>query len=137
MGIPHTYQLLITLAAPRRIRIGRLGTFHFPAGRYVYTGSARRHLDARLSRHLSRTKTRHWHIDYLLAAPGAWVVGVRRFSEPECARADRTRGRVLVPGFGARDCRAGCGSHLKYLGCGCSPQASASILQKRARGSAD
>lgn len=114
----RTYQLVIHLAAPRRLRIGRLGIFHFPAGRYLYTGSARRHLDARLARHLSRAKRLHWHIDYLLAARGARVIAVRRFAEPECARAGRTRGLVLVPGFGASDCTAGCGSHLKYLGRG-------------------
>lgn len=112
----RTYQLVIQLAASRRIRIGRLGTFDFPAGWYVYTGSARRHLEARLARHLSRAKALHWHIDFLLAAPGARVVGIRRFTEPECTRARRTRGLVLIPGFGASDCTAGCGSHLKYLG---------------------
>lgn len=111
-----TYQLLIRLAEPVRVRVGRLGCFAFPAGRYVYTGSARRHPEARIARHLSAGKRLHWHIDYLLAAPGAAVAGTLRFGEAECAVNGLTPGRILVPGFGASDCRAGCGSHLKFLG---------------------
>ena len=115
-----TYQLAITLAAPARIVVGRLGAFDFPAGRYLYTGSARRHLEARIARHLSRDKRLHWHIDYLLAEPAAEVTRVERFPEPECEVNRGTAGEVIVPGFGASDCRAGCGSHLKFLGAGLS-----------------
>lgn len=111
-----TYQLAITLAAPARVAVGRLGVFEFPAGRYVYTGSARRNLEARIARHLRKEKTLRWHIDYLLAAPQAHVTGVERSTQPECALNQATAGRVLIPGFGASDCRAGCGSHLKFLG---------------------
>ncbi|MGZ8216472.1 GNAT family N-acetyltransferase [Methylomagnum sp.] len=116
-----TYQLLIELAEPARVQVGRLGAFDFPAGRYVYTGSAKRHPEARLARHLSATKRLHWHIDYLLAAPGARVAGTLRFEAAECRVNQRTDGRVLVPGFGATDCRAGCGSHLKFLSAVDSP----------------
>ncbi len=111
-----TYQLRITLAAPCRITVGRLGTFDFPPGRYTYTGSAKRNLEARIARHLRRDKKLRWHIDYLLAAPPAQVTGVERFREAECMVNAGTGGRVVAPGFGASDCRAGCGSHLKFLG---------------------
>jgi len=110
------YQLDIVLAADARIAVGRLGEFLFPAGRYVYTGSARRNLDARVRRHLSRDKKLRWHIDYLLAAEQAEVVGVRLFEDGECAVNQATEGVVVAPGFGASDCRSGCGSHLKYCG---------------------
>lgn len=110
-----TYQLLIELTEPAHVQVGRLGGFDFPAGRYVYTGSAKRNPEARVARHLSATKRLHWHIDYLLSAPAARVVGTLRFEEAECAINQRTDGRALVPGFGASDCRAGCGSHLKFL----------------------
>ncbi len=112
---PQTYQLLIELRAPVRVRIGRLGSFDFPAGCYVYTGSALRNFEARVSRHLSTSKKMHWHIDYLLAAPGVSVREVRRYGEAECFVNQRTAGAVEVPGFGSSDCRAGCGSHLKRL----------------------
>lgn len=112
-----SYQLLIAVARPlRRLRIGALGVFDFPAGRYIYTGSARRHLEARLARHLRREKALRWHIDYLLAAEGVRVVDVVRSSRAECVLNRAAGGVIPVPGFGASDCRAGCGSHLRYVG---------------------
>jgi len=51
-----SYQLLIKLADKRRIKVGRLGSFIFPAGYYVYTGSAKIGLEARIARHLRRDK---------------------------------------------------------------------------------
>jgi len=110
-----SYQLAVTLSAPARIMIGRLGVFDFPAGHYIYTGSARRNLEARIARHQRRHKRLRWHIDYLLAAPQAAVTGVERFARTECELNRLTAGKVLIAGFGASDCRAGCGSHLKYI----------------------
>lgn len=113
---PTAYQLHIRLTQPLRLQIGRFGEFDFPAGDYVYTGSAKRNFEARIARHLRRDKALRWHIDYLLAAPGVEVAEVRRSVEPECALNQATAGEIPVPGFGASDCRRGCGSHLKYLG---------------------
>ena len=112
---PRTYQLFIEVKASVRVSVGRLGTYDFPAGRYVYTGSALRNFEARITRHLSSSKKMHWHIDYLLAAAGVHVLEVRRSVEEECAVNRSTRGTIPVPGFGASDCRTGCGSHLKRL----------------------
>jgi Uri superfamily endonuclease len=111
-----TYQLHIVLARSQWIGIGRLGRFQFPAGRYLYTGSARRNLIARVRRHLAKQKTLRWHIDYLLAKPQARVTAVELFAQGECHCNQQVKGEHIVPGFGASDCRAGCGSHLKYLG---------------------
>jgi Uri superfamily endonuclease len=111
-----TYQLDIELPRAATIQVGRLGRLRFPAGRYRYTGSARRNLIARVRRHLSNEKNLRWHIDYLLAARGARIVAVNLSADPECACNQQVAGRILVPGFGASDCRARCGSHLKYLG---------------------
>lgn len=111
----RTYQLLIEVARRVRVRIGRLGEFDFPAGRYIYTGSAQRNFEARVARHLRREKTLRWHIDYLLAAPGVRIIDVRRLKEAECLINQATHGDLLVSKFGASDCHAGCGSHLKYL----------------------
>lgn len=110
-----TYQLRIAVARKLRLCIGSLGVFDFPAGTYVYTGSARRNLEARIARHLRREKALRWHIDYLLTAPGVRVVEVLRSRRDECRWNRATRGEIPVPGFGASDCRAGCGSHLKRL----------------------
>jgi Uri superfamily endonuclease len=111
-----SYQLLIEVPHSLRCVVGRLGEFTFPAGRYVYTGSAKRHIDARIARHLRQKKALHWHIDYLLAAPGVRVVEVIRSRRSECMLNRTARGRIAVAGFGATDCSAGCGAHLKYLG---------------------
>lgn len=111
-----TYQLGIEIAQPVVVTIGRLGEFLFPAGRYVYTGSARRNMDARIARHLRDNKKLRWHIDWLLAAPGVAIVGVGRSRKDECALNRSVRGQVVASGFGASDCRERCGSHLRYLG---------------------
>ena len=110
-----SYQLVIDVAEAVCITVGRLGSFEFPAGRYIYTGSARGGVEARVGRHLRRDKRLHWHVDYLLAAPGVRVVDMRRSVAGECILNQRTAGRIVAPGFGASDCRAGCGSHLKWL----------------------
>ena len=112
----RTYQLRITVPESVRVPVGKLGTFEFPAGRYTYTGSAKSNLEARVQRHCTGAARLRWHIDYLLAAPGVTVADVRRSARDECTLNQRTRGEVLVPRFGASDCRRGCGSHLKYLG---------------------
>jgi Uri superfamily endonuclease len=116
MTAETSYRLLIDVSRPVRCAIGRLGAFEFPAGRYVYTGSAKRGMDARIARHLRQQKALRWHIDYLLGAPGVRVVDVVRSRREECASNRAVRGRVVASGFGASDCRAGCGAHLKYLG---------------------
>ncbi|NOX91073.1 MAG: GIY-YIG nuclease family protein [Gammaproteobacteria bacterium] len=111
-----TYQLHIILRQAQQVRVGRLSSFLFPAGYYLYTGSARRNLAARVRRHLSRQKKLRWHIDYLLMASATQVTAVGLFSETECRCNQRINGKILLAGFGASDCRARCGSHLKYLG---------------------
>lgn len=115
VAAPRTYQLLIRIARPLDIAVGKLGRFAFPEGTYVYTGSASRNLEARVARHLRREKTLRWHIDYLLTAPGVSVAEVRRSRVDECALNQATGGDIVAPGFGASDCRHGCGSHLKRV----------------------
>jgi Uri superfamily endonuclease len=116
MKAHRTYQLLISLRRDVRVRVGSLGRLVFPKGRYLYTGSARRNLASRIARHLSRDKRLHWHIDYLLARPEARVTAVLTYRASECRVNQRSQGRTAAAGFGASDCRSGCGAHLKFLG---------------------
>jgi Uri superfamily endonuclease len=116
MTASTSYQLRINVEKPVRIRVGRLGFFLFPAGQYIYTGSAKRNLEARIARHLRKEKALRWHIDWLLSASGVRVATVKRSSESECTLNQKVGGMVVVPGFGASDCRNGCDSHLHYLG---------------------
>jgi Uri superfamily endonuclease len=113
----HTYQLHIRVPQPLRLAIGRLGEFDFPAGRYVYTGSARRNFEARIARHLRREKTPALaHRPSAHGVPGVTVTNVIRSQAGECDLNQATPGVIPVPGFGASDCGRRCGSHLKYLG---------------------
>jgi Uri superfamily endonuclease len=121
---PGTYTLLIDVAAATTLTVGRLGRRAFPAGRYTYTGSAlgasTLTLATRLRRHLACRTTRRWHVDYLLDAPSARVAAVVFAVDPrrlECrvAQALAASGRVVVAGFGASDCRRGCGAHLHFF----------------------
>jgi Uri superfamily endonuclease len=111
----QTYQLVIRVARPVEVGVGGLGTFTFPKGTYVYTGSARRNFEARIARHLRKEKALRWHIDYLLTAPGVSVTVVRRSVADECLLNQSIQGEIVASGFGASDCRHGCGSHLKRV----------------------
>ncbi len=110
-----TYQLYIRLSSPCHITVGRLGAFDFPAGRYIYTGSAKKNFEARIARHLRREKKLRWHIDYLLSHPYADIDKVMRHSDSECLVNQRVNGCIVIEKFGATDCKSGCGSHLKLL----------------------
>ncbi len=124
------YQLLIRLDSDETISVGRLGTFTFPAGFYVYTGSAMNGLDARIARHLSKTKRFHWHIDYLLERSAIIRYAIRELegckvgmlegclpARVECQISEETfamdGARAVAIGFGSSDCR--CASHLAYF----------------------
>ncbi len=115
MPTDTTYQLHILIREPITIRVGALGPRHFPAGDYIYTGSAKRNLEARIARHLRKDKPRRWHIDYLTSHADVRVIEVARSSRAECEWHQSLRGHIVVPGFGASDCRAGCGAHLYRL----------------------
>ena len=127
-----SYQLHIRVARRLTLEVGRLGAFDFPRGAYVYTGSARKNLEARIARHLAADKTLRWHIDYLLAAAGVTVERVLRSTVAECALHQATPGTMAAAGFGASDCRAGCSSHLKRT----DPPPSARMLAAQARADA-
>lgn len=112
---PVSYQLLIRVEVPIRVRVGALGTFDFAPGRYLYTGSARRNLAARIARHRRSDKKLRWHIDYLLAHPRVRLLAVETAATPECRWNQSVHGTIPVAGFGASDCRRGCSAHLKFL----------------------
>ena len=115
-----TYILILHLASPIELRVGRLGASRFPAGWYGYVGSALGPggLAARLGRHLRRHKRLHWHIDYLLAVAELteiwWAVSPE---QQECAwvraLSQLPGATVPLPGFGASDCH--CPAHLLYF----------------------
>lgn len=111
-----TYQLTIQVQQPVKIIVGKLGVLDLPKCTCVYTGSARKNMEARIGRHLRDNKKLRWHIDYLLVHPAVSVSQVDRYKTPECELNQSVSGIIALTGFGSSDCRAGCGSHLKIIG---------------------
>jgi sugar fermentation stimulation protein A len=115
---PGTYLLLICLDAAVRLDVGRLGSIAFPAGWYVYVGSALGGLGARLRRHVRRAKRHHWHVDAVRAAGTLTAIAIRPGRDRlECTTAATIAalpgGTRPVPRFGSSDCR--CRSHLVHF----------------------
>lgn len=107
------YAVVLSLPEDREIDVGARGKMHFPKGYYVYIGSARKNLAARLAYHQRRRKTLHWHLDYLRQyADIAAVIPVRTADdlEHELACAMHDAADWHINGFGCTDCR--CPTHL-------------------------
>ena len=123
MGIGRTrgtYVLVLRLTKGTRIRVGKLGEFLFPAGYYLYVGSAHGSggLVARVSRHCRAEKKLHWHVDYLMQhARLEEVWYVESPQRLECVAAEAisalANAGVVAPRFGSSDCR--CSAHLLHF----------------------
>lgn len=112
------YILVLFLAQPQTLQVGKLGELTFAAGYYLYVGSAfgSGGLAARLKHHLSSAKL-HWHIDTLRAVAALQEIWFSVADDPcECQWAARLADLPQLtrpyPGFGSSDCR--CVSHLFY-----------------------
>ncbi len=123
---PGTYILILHLPLKQSIGVGRLGEFDFPAGHYLYVGSALGPggLAARLGRHRklagNSNKRLHWHVDFLREQAQLLEVWYRQQPQRLEHKWANAIGRladtiVLVPGFGSSDCN--CSSHLYHVAC--------------------
>lgn len=115
-----TYCLILRMEKPAVLTIGKLGIFNFPAGWYVYTGSARGPggLGGRLRHHLWPVANPHWHIDYLRSAATVqsiwYCVGETASEHAWAGELGRLPGvQIPAPRFGASDCR--CMTHLVHF----------------------
>ncbi|MGQ9693167.1 MAG: DNA/RNA nuclease SfsA [Thermodesulfobacteriota bacterium] len=107
------YILILYLPARKSLLIGSLGLVHFPAGYYLYVGSAKKNLEQRISRHKRQRKKPFWHIDYFLEHAQFYKsLPFRTSSAIECdlARALSKISSWEIPRFGSSDCS--CNSHL-------------------------
>ena len=107
------YIIIMRLEKGCDIPVGSLGAVHFKKGYYLYVGSARKNLQARMDRHRRQGKKLFWHIDYLRAeASFCATVPVRGTVVAECelAAAVAAISSWRAPGFGCSDCA--CPSHL-------------------------
>jgi Uri superfamily endonuclease len=112
------YGLVLRVTRETKVEVGRLGSVEFRPGIYVYIGSALSSLQARIRRHYSQAKKRHWHIDYLTSRSEVKLLGhaVRQTSRPiECSvsRAVKENSTTSVHRFGSSDCD--CDSHLHFF----------------------
>jgi Uri superfamily endonuclease len=115
---PGIYHLILHLAQDETLQIGKLDEFKFPAGYYVYTGSALNGLEKRIARHQRNEKRLHWHIDYLLQH--ARIVDIITHHTTQRLECQFNRNIQSLPnseipakGFGSSDCK--CISHLTYF----------------------
>ncbi len=121
-----TYVLIIYVSKTITTVAGQLGKQEFHSGYYSYVGSAtgKRSVDlhSRISRHLRKEKTKHWHIDYLLSEDAARIVSIMVIPSDENVECDvnqrirdELKAKITVMKFGASDCTKKCGSHLLYF----------------------
>jgi len=118
------YTIILRLENHTKCKIGALGSYRFPRGIYLYTGSAcgrgSASIEGRMRRHEGRRRRNFWHIDYLLGA-GGWEILAFVYSNTERSFECKANGHIRevtqasfpVMGFGSSDCR--CPSHLLYL----------------------
>lgn len=121
-GRAGIYALGLNLAQSQSILVGGLGEIFFPAGDYIYIGSAQGPggLRARLGRHLRGDGRTHWHIDYLrpiTTVLGYCFVVTREHLECTWSQALMTSPQASIPAprFGSSDCKSKgseCASHL-------------------------
>lgn len=118
-----SYFLVIKLRRGQEVKIGSLGVFHFPAGYYVYTGSAMKNLHGRVARHQRRRNKRlWWHIDFLLDNRFTVLkdtILCPSHERQECLINQEIQklggGEIIARRFGASDCKSGCRNHLMFF----------------------
>ena len=110
------YLMLLYMGKRRLVKTGGLGEIDYEEGWYVYVGSAKRGLSARVKRHLAKRKSCRWHIDYLsITADRVQAYPIYTDMDVECELASKIgeAGGSGVRGFGSSDCS--CTSHLFWF----------------------
>ena len=110
------YLIRIRLKRKKEIATGKLGMLSYKAGYYIYVGSALNNIDSRISRHLRKSKKKHWHIDYLTSVADeikAYPIRTKKTLECVLAHDISKIADSFVPNFGSSDCS--CDSHLFYF----------------------
>ncbi|MFW3145924.1 MAG: GIY-YIG nuclease family protein [Thermoplasmatota archaeon] len=113
---PSVYLLVSYLPKDTILILRTLGELRLRKGTYIYTGSAKAGLRARVPRHLRKITTPRWHIDYLSQVTTSKTVWRKPYGpDEECGAArELSRRYEGIKGFGCSDCK--CGSHLFYIG---------------------
>lgn len=113
---PGTYALVLQSHKRTSTQIGRWGRLNIQPGYYIYVGSAfgPGGVKGRVSRHFRKTKSKHWHIDYLREKTDpvfAWYSHEPVHLEHQWAqKLSEMVETSPVKGFGCTDCT--CFTHL-------------------------
>lgn len=110
------YLLILEINEDKKILVGELGDILFKKGYYVYVGSALNSLSKRVERHKRRTKSFHWHIDYLTnISKSIKDIPIITQKKIECSISKKLSNlsSYFIPKFGSSDCS--CKSHLYYF----------------------
>ena len=110
--------MVIKISEDLKIRVGRLGEVSFKEGDYIYIGSAKGCLEARLRRHLKKDKKIYWHIDYLLKSKKTkilqiWIIDKKMECQTAEVFCQDPTTEIIKKGFGSSDCK--CLSHFFYI----------------------
>lgn len=118
-----SYALVLKLPQAKEIEVGRLGTFNFPKGTFLYCGSAfgSGGLAARINHHFKKLRNfsneYQWHIDYFIRFTNlVRIYYSHSATNLECIwsqmLANLPAAFIPVRGFGATDCKNRCLAHL-------------------------
>ena len=118
--LPGTYALVMYCRVKKKVEVGKLGRISLIPGYYIYVGSAfgPGGLRARVHRHITETKKKHWHLDYIKLFTHPLEIW---YSYEPVIREHQWAGiikmsknfRMLVKGFGSSDCS--CAAHLFFM----------------------
>jgi len=113
------YIIIFRLEERTTQKLNRFGNIELIPGYYFYCGSAHGSggLKSRITRHLTKSSKKFWHIDYLkdfLFPTEVWYQVSLEKNECSFCKTFHTQmdGEIPIKGFGSSDCRNKCGSHL-------------------------
>ena len=113
------YAILFYLSSDSLVYIPRYGHVNFKKGFYIYSGSAKKNLIHRVTRHSKKDKKIKWHIDYFSVLDS--VTTLKKFlffDKTECEINSffcANGGKTLIKNFGSTDCKNNCHSHFLYF----------------------
>jgi sugar fermentation stimulation protein A len=113
------YAVIYYLKEGNKIAVPRFGEYFLRKGWYVYSGSAKKNMIHRVSRHIRKEKKLKWHIDYFSVLDNVIPKEIFLFEHRNECEINRlfkeAGGGIIIDNFGATDCKNKCGTHFLYF----------------------
>jgi Uri superfamily endonuclease len=113
------YAVLFFLLNDCQTYIPRYGNVNFQKGFYVYSGSAKKNLIHRVTRHSKKDKKIKWHIDYFSVLESVQTIKTFLFFDKNECEINSffydNGGKSIIKNFGSTDCKRKCFSHFLYF----------------------